>query len=426
MINWTENPIATLSEGLPTGKAASYTSPTIGSSSSPYRYLRFTVTTASGGTFGGHYYFGIAELGISRPEAQVNSIVDKYAAASLGDNQLTNDKLITADDVLYAAKQLLASSTATADDLTRQYNTLKAQYVLLLATYNAAENADLDAAKAALQTVISSTQTLLDDCGSVSIVKANVPLQSTDVYCNAPYTAQNNGDYTVQGDDGYHLLDGDKTSFLHTDYSGSNSADGLDHYVRINTGAAGVDVFRILYTTRNSGDGQPTSIVIEGSNTADGTYTEFATLTKDDEPNPLPTTHSADYTSDYFGTVGTTYKYIRLRVTGNSKNEQKGGHYWFCLAELSIERKPSTTITNNNVGAVMDDDILTTYNAIESAQTAYNLATTVAQLNAAQAELQAQYDVLNAAKNIVLGRDNLKPPLSKTAAMRPTHRATPW
>ncbi|MGN0086138.1 MAG: discoidin domain-containing protein [Alloprevotella sp.] len=410
--------ITTLSEGLPTGKAASYTSGTIGSSLSPYRYLRFTVTTASGGTFGGYYYFGIAELGISRPEAQVNSIVAKYAAAALGANQLTNDKLITADGVLYNSKQLLASGTATASDLTTQYETLKAQYDILLATYNAAENADLDVAKAALQTVISNTQTLLDECGAVDIVKAEVPLQTSDVYCNAPYTAQNNGDYTVQGDDGYHLLDGNKTTFLHTDYSGSNSADGLDHYVRINTGAAGVDVFRILYTTRNSGDGQPTSIVIEGSNEEAGTYTELATLTKDDETNPLPITNGTDYVSDYFGALGTTYQYIRLRVTGNKLNQQKGGHYWFCLAELSIERKPSTTINNNNVGAVMDDDILTTYNAIEAAQTAYDLATTVAQLNAAQADLQAQYDVLNAAKTTVLGRDDLKAAIDDATTLK--------
>ncbi len=417
VIDWED--ITTLSEGLPTDKAASYTSPTIGSSSNTYRYLRFTVTTASGGTFGGYYYFGIAELGISRPEAQVNSIVAKYAADALGANKLTNDKLITADGVLYDSKQLLASGTATASDLTTQYETLKAQYDILLATSNAAENADLYAAKADLQTVISNTQTLLDECGAVNIVTANVPLQSSDVYCNAPYTAQNNGDYTVQGDDGYHLLDGDKTTFLHTDYSGSNSADGLDHYVRINTGAAGVDVFRILYTTRNSGDGQPTSMVIEGSNEEAGTYTELATLTKDDETNRLPITTGTDYVSDYFGALGTTYQYIRLRVTGNKLNQQKGGHYWFCLAELSIEKKPSTTITNNNVGAVMDADILTTYNAIEAAQTAYDLATTVAQLNAAQADLQAQYDVLNTAKTAnVEGRSDLKAAIDDATTLK--------
>lgn len=414
--------IATLSEGLPTGKAASYTSDIIGSSSNTYRYLRFTVPTASGGTFGGQYYFGIAELGISRPEAQVNSIVAKYAAAALGANQLTNDKLITADGVLYNSKQLLASGTATASDLTTQYDALKTQYDILLATYNAAETVDLTDAQTALQQVIDNTQTLLNECGSVSIVKAKVTLQSTDedasgyLYCNAPYQARQNGDYSVQGTDGYHLLDGNKATYLHTNYA-ANAGPGEDHYLRVYVGESGIGQFRMLYTTRNSGDGQPTKMVIEGSNEATGTYTEIATLTKDDASNPLPVTTSTDYTSVYF--EGGTYKYLRFRMLGNTSNNGKpDGHYWFCMAEFALERKASTTITNNHVGTVMDDEILTTYNAIESATTAKNLAKTVAQLNAAQAELQAQYDALLAAKTVVKGHEALKTAIDNATALK--------
>lgn len=414
--------ITTLSEGLPTGKAASYTSDIIGSSSNTYRYLRFTVTTASGGTFGGQYYFGIAELGISRPEAQVNSIVEKYAADALGGNQLTNAKLIAADDALYASKQLLANGGATEVELTAQYETLKAQYDILLATYNAAETVDLTAAQTDLQKVIDKTQTLLDECGSVSIVKAKVTLQSTDenasgyLYCNAPYQADQNGDYSVQGTDGYHLLDGNKATYLHTNYA-ANAGPGEDHYLRVYVGESGIGQFRMLYTTRNSGNGQPTKMVIEGSNDATGTYTEIATLTKDDASNPLPVTTSTDYTSDYF--EGGTYKYLRFRMLGNTANNGKpDGHYWFCMAEFALERKASTTITNNHVGTVMDDEILTTYNAIESATTAKNLAKTVAQLNAAQAELQAQYDALFAAKTVVQGHESLKTVIDNATALK--------
>lgn len=414
--------ITTLSEGLPTGKAASYTSDIIGSSSNTYRYLRFTVTTASGGTFGGQYYFGIAELGISRPVANVNSIVEKYAANTLGGNQLTEDKLIAADNALYASKQLLANSEATEVELTAQYNVLKTQYDILLATYNAAELVDLTAAQTALQEVIDNTQTLLNQCGSVSIVKAKVTLQSTDenasgyLYCNAPYQADQNGDYSVQGTDGYHLLDGNKATYLHTNYA-ANAGPGEDHYLRVYVGESGIGQFRMLYTTRNSGNGQPTKMVIEGSNDATGTYTEIATLTKDDASNPLPVTTSTDYTSDYF--EGGTYKYLRFRMLGNTANNGKpDGHYWFCMAEFALERKASTTITNNHVGTVMDDEILTTYNAIESATTAKNLAKTVAQLNAAQAELQAQYDALFAAKTVVQGHESLKTVIDKATALK--------
>lgn len=412
--DWT--PITTISDGLPSEKATSYNSGTIGTLGTAYRYLRFTVPTASGGTFGGQYYFGIAEFSISRPVAKVNSIVEKYAADALGGNQLTNAKLIAADDALYASKQLLANGEATKNDLTTQYTALKTQYDILLATYNAAKTVDLTAAQTALQDVIDDTQTLLDECGSVSIVKAKVTLQSTDVYCNAPYTGSNAGDVSVQGTDGYHLLDGNKATYLHTDYSGSNSADGLDHYIRVYVGENGIGQFRMLYTTRNSGDGQPTRMVIEGSNDATGTYTEIATLTKDDATKPLPVTTGTDYTSDYF--EGGTYKYLRFRVTGNKLSEQKGGHYWFCMAEFALERKASTTITNNHLGTVMDDEILTTYNAIESATTAKNLAKTVAQLNAAQAELQAQYDALLVAKTVVEGHGSLKTAIDNATALK--------
>lgn len=418
--DWT--PITTISEGLPSEKATSYNSGTIGTLGTAYRYLRFTVPTASGGTFGGQYYFGIAEFSISRPVAKVNSIVEKYAADALGGNQLTNAKLIAADDALYASKQLLANGEATADELTAKYTALKAQYDILLATYNAAKTVDLTAAQTSLQEVIDDTQTLLNECGSVSIVKADLPLQSTVenasgyLYCNAPYQAQQNGDYSVQGTDGYHLLDGNKATYLHTNYA-ANAGPGEDHYLRVYVGESGIGQFRMLYTTRNSGDGQPTKMVIEGSNEATGTYTEIATLTKDDASNPLPVTTSTDYTSVYF--EGGTYKYLRFRMLGNTSNNGKpDGHYWFCMAEFALERKASTTITNNHVGTVMDDEILTTYNAIESATTAKNLAKTVAQLNAAQAELQAQYDALLAAKTVVEGHGALKTAIDNATALK--------
>lgn len=418
--DWTD--ITTISDGLPSEKATSYNSGTIGTLGTAYRYLRFTVPTASGGIFGGQYYFGIAEFSISRPVAKVNSIVEKYAADALGGNQLTNAKLIAADDALYASKQLLANGAATADELTAKYTALKAQYDILLATYNAAKTVDLTAAQTSLQEVIDDTQTLLNECGSVSIVKADLPLQSTVenasgyLYCNAPYQAQQNGDYSVQGTDGYHLLDGNKATYLHTNYA-ANAGPGEDHYLRVYVGESGIGQFRMLYTTRNSGDGQPTKMVIEGSNEATGTYTVIATLTKDDVSNPLPVTNGTDYTSVYF--EGGTYKFLRFRMLGNTSNNGKpDGHYWFCMAEFALERKASTTITNNHKGTVMDDEILTTYNAIESATTAKNLAKTVAQLNAAQAELQAQYEALLAAKTVVQGHESLKTAIDNATALK--------
>lgn len=134
---WTE--ITTINSGLPTAHATNYTSDVIGSSDTAYRYLRFTVTKTTGNTFNGHYYFGIAELNITRNSSRVNSIQEKYADADLAGNALTKDKLVAVADEICNAKVLLQDADATANDLDARYENLLAQYDILLAAYNAAK-----------------------------------------------------------------------------------------------------------------------------------------------------------------------------------------------------------------------------------------------------------------------------------------------
>ena len=384
--------------GLPGDvRGTSYTSPTLGTLGTGYRFIRLTVANAThSGTVNGHHWFGLSELGLTRTESTVNSSnTTKYTT-------LTNAILIATADALGDANTLLANAEATQTDLDNQYTTLETAYNALLAAYENGENAELDEAKAALKTVIDNTTTLLAECGSVTFTPANFPLQSTDenavgyLYCNKPYTSRNNGDYSVAGTDGYHLLDGDLTTYLHTDYSGTASTE--DHYLRVYCGEEGIEQFTFTYTTRNAGDGQPTSMVVEGCNEVDGTYTELATLTS--AANGLPTSHSTVYNSGVMGTDGVAYKYIRFRVTGNSKNEKKGGHYWFCLAEFGMSRVTKYSVSlGENRGMATESDLIDTYDAIQSAQTTHDMATTVDRMNAAAAELQAQYDVLYQLQN---------------------------
>lgn len=385
-------------DGLPGDvRGTSYTSPTLGTLGTGYRFIRLTVTNATySGTINGHHWFGLAELGLSRTTSQVvSSNTAKYTT-------LTEAALINAADAMVNARTLLANTGATQTELDNQYNTLEAAYNILLTAYNAGENAELEAAKAELKTVIDNTTTLLAECGSVTFTPAYFPLQSTDenavgyLYCNKPYTSSNNGDYSVAGTDGYHLLDGDLTTYLHTDYSGTVSTE--DHYLRVYCGEEGIGQFTFTYTTRNAGDGQPTSMVVEGCNEVDGTYTELATLTS--AANGLPTGHSVVYNSEVMGTDGVAYKYIRFRVTGNSKNEMKGGHYWFCLAEFGMSRVTKYSVSlGGKYGMATESDLIDTYDAIQAAQASYDMATSVEQLNTAQTELQAQYDLLYKLQN---------------------------
>lgn len=384
--------------GLPGDvRGTSYTSPTLGTLGTGYRFIRLTVTNAThSGTVNGHHWFGLSELGLTRTESTVNSSnTTKYTT-------LTNAILIAAADALGDANTLLANAEATQTELENQYTTLETAYNALLAAYENGENAELDEAKAALKTVIDNTTTLLAECGSVTFTPANFPLQSTDenavgyLYCNKPYTSRNNGDYSVAGTDGYHLLDGDLTTYLHTDYSGTASTE--DHYLRVYCGEEGIEQFTFTYTTRNAGDGQPTSMVVEGCNEVDGTYTELATLTS--AANGLPTSHSTVYNSEVMGTDGVAYKYIRFRVTGNSKDEKKGGHYWFCLAEFGMSRVTKYSVSlGENRGMATESDLIDTYDAIQAAQASYDMATSVDQLNTAKTELQAQYDLLHKLQN---------------------------
>lgn len=384
-------------DGLPGDvRGESYTSSTLGAVGTPYRFIRLTVTNAThSGTINGHHWFGLAELGLSRSASKVNSKnTTKYKT-------LTDDILIAAADAMVDANTLLVKAEATQTELNNQYSTLKTAYDALLAAYEDGENTELNAAKAALQTVIGNTQTLLGECGTVTFTPAYFPLQSTDenaagfLYCNKPYTG-NNGDYSEAGTDGYHLLDGDITTYLHTNYSETASTE--DHYLRVYCGEEGIEQFTFTYTTRNSGDGQPTSMVVEGSNKVDGTYTALATLTSDE--NGLPTGHSAVYNSDVMGTDGVTYKYIRFRVTGNSANRYPDGHYWFCMAEFGMARVTKYEVSlGDNCGMATESDLIDTYDAIQAAKASYNMATSVEQLQQAQADLQAQYNVLYQLQN---------------------------
>ena len=392
--------IATLSSSdatnpLPTANAMSYTSATLGTAGTSYRYIRLRVTDATGGTWGTHKYFGLAELTLVRQAYKMFGIESKYT------NNVTEANITDALTAITAAETAIAAADKTTSTLQNAYTVLEEKYnVLATAKAKAnSETSDIALYRTALQTLYNNTQTLLNECGTVTV--SNFALQSTNanaagyLYCNAPYTGDKNpNDYSVQGTDGYRLLDNDLTTYLHTDYSGNNSTDGLDHYIRVYCGERGIEQFTFSYTTRNGGDGQPTSMVVEGSNEEAGTYTELASLTG------LPTSTSTVYSSETLGTKGTSYKYIRFRVTGNKLDKKQGGHYWFCMAEFDMAEEPQISVSiNENCGIVDNNDILNTYYALQAAQSVLDMATTIEEFEAGTAALQAQYNALSYAKN---------------------------
>ena len=161
------------------------------------------------------------------------------------------------------------------------------------------------------------------------------------LYSNAPCKV------TTWGDDfkGWHVLfDNDPSTFFHSDYSGDPSVDGLDHYWRVDMGEGNsVSLFTFTFTTRSSNCdvNSPTTIVVEGSNEADGEYTEIATL------SGLPTTNSTVYTSETLGSEDVDYRYIRYRVTATKSMQKQGGKVFFFIAEFGMSKVKAGAVLAN-------------------------------------------------------------------------------
>ena len=174
--------------------------------------------------------------------------------------------------------------------------------------------------------------------GGWRLVDCDAVLADIDIKNNADAMLYSNAlcTNTEYGDEfkGWHVLfDGDANTFFHSEYSEDvNSTDGLDHYLRVDMGEGkAISKFTFTFTTR--GDQyyhSPSTIVVEGSNTADGEYEEIALVTG------LPREQGAVYESEILGN-GKAYRYIRYRVVETFLNKLVCGHPYFHIAEFGMK-----------------------------------------------------------------------------------------
>ena len=155
---------------------------------------------------------------------------------------------------------------------------------------------------------------------------------NTDMlYCNAPCTNTSWGDQ-FEGHWEY-LFDDNPATILHSEYGGATSADGLDHYIRVDMGennTIGALQFTIGTRDKNCTVNSPTTIVVEGCNKENGTYEEIKTITG------IPQQNSYTYTSAILSN-GNAYRYIRFRVTATGSNQTEGGgKVFFFIAEFGM------------------------------------------------------------------------------------------
>ncbi|MBR5530746.1 MAG: discoidin domain-containing protein [Bacteroidaceae bacterium] len=380
--------------GLPTTKGTTYASTTLGTKGTAYRYLRFSVTDATGEKLGSYYYFGLAEFGLTNMQTELLSVKDAYSSSQTA--------ILDACDGLYSANLVYNNETATQEELQAAASALNAYYETLLEAYN--ENAGLEAKKVELQALIDNTTTLIGECGSVVCNEETTPQLNTSA---APYKlSDNNGASQGSLDKLYDGKQGEAYSYT-SSWGGTPTQAS---YLQVDLGT-GKELEELIFTFTNRNEGNaptPTEIVVSAS--ADGnTFTPLATYTSE-EANWPPAANNQNIAATKWTSpvikATSACRYWRFTVTKSQRNSggetNANGIYHFGISEFGIVIPASCKVTvNEGMGGVTKELLLATYDENQEAKSTLTYATTEAQLDKAIANLQAQYDALEAAKSVV-------------------------
>lgn len=390
--NWTL--LKTITSDLPTTNDSTFVSAAIGNSTA-YRYIKMSVQeTNTGQQANSHYFFVLSEMGMSK--------------AILTETLNTTYSGIAANTLLNTYKQCVAAQNvldnATEAEYASAYTALRSAYDALAVAMKAVNDVTIAAKKQELQTLITNTNTLMAECGTVNYTPSTYDgtpkLQSTDNSEN--FYIWTNAQSAVEGPI-KNLVDGDNSTFFHSDYSGNDSNDGLDHHITVNLGVATASSFTFNYVTRHNAQADyPATIAVYGS--VDGTnYGDpLATFTG------LPTGNTQSYTSTVI-TSDAKLKYLRFMVTANNNNNKQGGHPIFHMAEFGLTINGTSdnyaVELGANAGEVTEELMISAYRETASATATLDNATTELQLIQAIAALQAEYDELYEKKNASVAVD---------------------
>lgn len=348
---------------------------------SSHRYLRFNMHANRG-------YWHMAEFDIMPVTSFTATVNDTYSGT------VNVGTLTDALDALYNGKGVALSMSPTKDNIDEKLEALRIAYEALYTEYSAA----ITERKKTLAQLAANAQNLINQVGTVGFGSnvTKLTLTTENLYCNAPYTAENNSDYSA--DYVSKLTDNSATTFLHTDYSGTIAAP---HYLRVYLGEnSTAKSFKFNYTTRDNGNNCPTTIVIEGCNEAEGTYTPIKTLTADTDNLPNPGQNTSGGVAESFEssviTMGAAYKYVRFKVTG----VEGSGATFFVMSEFGFSTVEDVIAVNSKYKSVVTEELLlaSVHTTNSSAAMSTNaLVTSVPMLDAQIADQQAAYNKLNEA-----------------------------
>ena len=354
---------------------------------SSHRYLRFNMHANRG-------YWHMAEFDIMPVTSFTATVNDTYSGI------VNVETLTDALEAMYNGKGVVVSTSPAEGDIDAKLEALKNAYNALYTEYSAA----ITARKNTLAQLVTNTQELIKQAGTVTFAQETpVELNTGNFYCNAPYIASNNADYSAEYVS--KLTDGNNSTYLHTRW-GANSDDGDYHYLRVDMGeGVSIDKFNFTYTTASrSKKDMPLTMVVEGANEIDGdnttadTFTEIVTLTS--LPEVLNT--NTVYNSEVLGSIETPYRYLRFKVTDITVDESdSNGHPFFTMAEFALNSvvEEETTINSTYKSVVTEELLLASVHTTNSsaAMSTNALVTSVPMLDAQIADQQAAYDKLNEA-----------------------------
>ena len=373
-----------------------------------HRYLRFNVHANRG-------YWHMAEFDIMPVTGFTATVNDTYSGT------VTVDAVTAAMEALLNGKSVAFSMSPTKETIDQVLGVLETAYKALYTEYEAA----ITTRKNTLAQLVTETNELIDQVGTVQLLEVTpVELKESNFYCNAPYIASQNADYSA----GYvsKLTDGNNSTYLHTRWD-ANSDDGDFHYLRVDAGDTPIDLFQFTYTTaKRTKKDMPLTMVVEGANEIDGVVTtKDESFTQIRELTSLPEVLNDNtvYKSEVLGSAGTKYRYLRFKVTDITVDESDGnGHPFFTMAEFGISSvvEEKVTVNESYKSNVSDNLLLSSVLVTNSSDSVSKnpLVTSVPLLDAQIADQQAAKDKLYAAMNNTAAlKENLKKLIDDTQAL---------
>ena len=313
---------------LPTdGDKVQYTSGLI-EANKAYRYIRFMVTETENNSYTTyndiqHKFFVMSEFSFTAyPTVEVAE----------GFTNVTTALVRAAYDEKNSATEAKNHYMLEAD-YTAAQEALQADYDAL----DAAATAD----KSELEELIDATEALKNQLykhtytqGTALALQADNAELAYYLYCNAPESNASAVDNVGVS----ALIDSDETNYLHTEWTGDQSADGLDHYLRVDLGEDG-KLSDFVFSYKSARD-LPRTFVVEGCNTADGEYERIGLYVGANTTNTL-------ITSGLLGN-GNEYRYLRFRViaTQSNKKDNSGYHRFFVLNDFDVYPVSNIVATN--------------------------------------------------------------------------------